>query len=1021
MKAIKKLTAWFALLTMILCMIPASGMTVSAASDNVVVNTWNELRNALQSSEELTVEVPYGTKIEHSLSSDPTDDEIHIVGKKKLKLDGEIHIYNDPDKGVFNLNDSNADLTIGGYCGEITCYLETTAASYLGNMFYLTDGKLTLSGNSFLTMDYRYYADDKFLAQQSVVGGTGGEVIVDGAYLAGSTIFGEGIDFTFKNGSIGCATDEYASYKNTDLYMISGSATFEGCSFERGILVDPASDATLIMGDDAVCIDFTDKSENADHTDVVLGKTCAFVRFGFAKMTPEMPALSSNYELGTFCRGEEPYISAITPRQNHGLGELLRLVAEIDVYHDGDSYYSKQTSISETLDFDLQNVPAGRYDVYYRLLIEFNGMTVRTKTFRYVVYITDEIAHVDLTLDKTDMDSLSVLQDYAGVSNIKWYEKSKTNNTWTENPATLRDGYTYAVEFSMLSIGNNHTFSSGYTVAINGDAATSLGNGRWRYEYTKTGYLTRIEMYDIQRPAPGQTPDFTAHKDNPPHASYELVWTPYTDGEIGEPLTASDTFEPDTPYLLQVILTADDNYEFDYYTPANGAYAYINNKEALTVSYPENTASKIVAYMIYHTSYCISQVDLTDLQYPIPGKTPDTDICYRYEDNRFRSVSYTDNSDIEWYYETNPGTSAAGFAKLDGKFKSDRRHQAYVQLQAEEYAWFATDNQGDLAITAYFDGEPMAFAYSTDAYTDDGAVNTIEIARTFELANTVDGVFIDGMALTDGLYLDSDHWGIQTEDTVDKDAGYAYYQDGVLTLHNFSWDACGDYNAIDSYKPLTIRTEGTSQLTSVANGLSSTNTLTLTGDGQLNLYGDSYGMFTMGDITVENGTWIVKSETDYGTGLWLYDSLTVNNGTLDIYGADMGLYGDDYPSVNVNGGTLIARADRDYAIAWCDVSTANGAKTTVGMNTDGSGAALWDGTTDFIDCSYVKITFESDILLGDYDQNGIINMRDVMQLYKDFSVGKAMTDYQKAAGDYDQNGTINMRDVLSLYKFISGK
>jgi len=1022
----KRMKRWLAVLLCVALLggvMPLSLTATAETETRVYPTTWEELRTALQASGEATVVIPEGVVIERTFDHvlEYIDDvKITVNGKKTLELYGEIHFYNGLFvDGLFNLNSADTELTVDGHNGTIVYHLYNTEdpLHWRGDMFYLTAGRLNLSGKSYLEVDY-YCAQstETTVYNQAVVGGTGGEVIVYDAYLSGNTIIGRGIDFTFKKGTLygKSMNDPAPSFRNVDLYMQSGSATFDGCGFDRGIGEAPDSTATLRMRAD-VCVDINDKTAEADKDYIVKNRPCAFFNLGFAEMTPEMPALSTNYELDNLYLGEPFEISARSLNQNAGYGEDVKVVSEMEVFRDGEQIAIESSRYSNvTFAFDFAEAVPGRYDVFFQNDIVNHGVTVRTELFRYVVNVVGEIGHIDLSLDKTDRESLTSLSAYAGLSDIKWYEKSQTGNTWTADPSVLRDGYTYAVEFSVLSIGGTYPFKSGYTVSVNGDAATYLGNGRWRFEYLKTGYLTRIELYDIALPAPGQHPDFIADKDNPPYSSYEIRWTPMIDGEFGEPMTANDTFKADMPYLLEVILTADDGFEFDYYTDGNGSYADINRQEA-SIYYPEaGNRSKIIAYKYYHTSRCISNIELRDVQYPIPGKTPDTNVVTG--SSRTRTVPYANGSDIDWYYETNPGTSAAGFAHLDGTFKSDRRHQAYVTLETESDYWFATDREGKAVVEVTFDGKPMAFAYATD--TDSGyGCNEIEAACTFERAQEVDGVFVDGMWLQDGLYLDNDHWGVQTEDTVDKSNGYAYYNDGVLTLHNFDWETDGDYNAIDSYRPLTIRAEGESYLPTGANGIVAADTLVLAGDGILHLYTDGEGVFAMDDVTVESGTWTVE---DIGyDGLWLYSSLTVNGGTLDVYGPQCGINGDDFPPVTVNGGTLIARAAVDCAIGWCDTEIADGAKVTVGTY-DSDTLAPWDGVTDFAEYAYVEIAFEGDVLLGDLNFDGTVNMMDALLLYGGTGGARNLTAEQAAVADVSGDGTVNMMDALLLYKVASG-
>ncbi len=1011
----KRIISLFMIVALLCSVVPLS-VTVSA-ENTVEVDSWEELRDALQSSGEATVIVPENVTIERTFDHvlEYIDDlKITVNGKKTLELYGEIHFYNGLFiNGLFNLNSADTELTVAGDSGTIVYHLYNTQdpLHWRGDMFYLTAGKLILGGNSYLEVDY-YCAKTTVttIYNQAVVGGTGGEVILNNAYLSGNTIIGQGIDFTFKKGTLygKSMSNPAPSFHNVDLYMQSGSAAFNGCGFDRGIEEARDSTATLTMGAD-ICVDIDDKTTDADKDYIVKNRPCAFFNIGFAKMTPEMPALSTNYELDNLYLGETLEISAMSLNQNTGYGENVKAVSEMEVLHDGEQITIESSRYSNVeFTFDFADAAPGRYDVFYCVHIVNNGLTVRTKNFRYVVNVIDEIGHVDLSLDKTNMDSLTSLSEYAGLSNIVWYEQNKTTGTWTQNPTSLRDTYTYAVEFSLLSIGGTRSFKNNYTVSVNGDAATYLGNGRWRFEYFKTGYLTRIEMYDIALPAPGQHPDFIAHKDNPPYSSYEIRWTPCEDGEFGEPMTADDTFKSDTLYLLEVILTADDGYEFDYYTDGNGSYADINRESASVYYLEPGNRSKIEAYTYYNTAYCISDVALYDIQYPIPGKMPDTDVMT----NDPVGASEGDTQ-IEWSFEN---TGGAGFSTLEGRFKADRRHMAIVKLDTDADYWFATDNQGDLAVNVTFDGEPMNFAYATD--TDSGyGCNEIEAARTYERASTVDGVFIDGRWLTDGMYLDSDHWGVQTEETVNKEAGYAYYNGGVLTLHDFEWETWGDYNAVDSYNPLTIRAEGESSLRSNANGIVTNNTLTLEGDGSLHLNSNGEGVFAMGDVAVESGIWTVE-DAKYD-GLWLFSSLTVNGGTLDVYGPQCGINGDDFPPVTVNGGTLIARAAVDCAIGWCDTEIADGAKVTVGTY-DSDTLAPWDGVTDFAEYVYVEIAFESDVLLGDVNLDGTVNMRDVLRLYQHINGNAALTDAQAlTAADMDGNHAVNMRDALALFQKVS--
>ncbi len=616
------------------------------------------------------------------------------------------------------------------------------------------------------------------------------------------------------------------------------------------------------------------------------------------------------------------------------------------------------------------------------------------------------------------------------IDSIEWETKDGTKLTDSD---TFQVGTQYVAYVRVSPVYPYTEIVDKPTVTVNGSSDPYSGlddsgfvvNGKGSYATVAmlfdavkaTNSLSVVDYADaeeVMRPAPGQRPDFTASIESAYTQFGGITWCELDEnGAVVGTLEPSDTFKKDTVYRLEVRLTAPAGRKISLDNRTN----YLNG-EPTDYYYLSDTA--VVLYAEYDTANCITELNLGDIQYPIPGKTPDTNVVFTEgQENTISTIPYTGDTDIDWYYETNPGTAVAGFSRLDGKFKADRRHQAYVQLQTDNDAWFATDNEGNLAVNITFDRKTIDFCYTIDTDLADGAVNSLEAARTYERASTVDGVFIDGMWLTDGVYLDSDHWGVQTEETVDKEAGYAYYENGVLTLHDFNWTTQGDYNGIDSYKPLTICAEGETYLESYSNGIATNDTLTLEGDGKVEVYSNSEGIFAMGDVTVESGIWTVE-DAKYD-GLWLYSSLTVNGGTLDVYGPQCGINGDDFPPVTVNGGTLIARAAVDCAIGWCDTEIADGAKVTVGTY-DSDTPAPWDGVTDFAEYAYVKIAFESDVLLGDVNLDGTVNMRVVLRLYQHINGNAALTDAQAlTAADMDGNHAVNMRDALALFQKVSGR
>ncbi len=628
------------------------------------------------------------------------------------------------------------------------------------------------------------------------------------------------------------------------------------------------------------------------------------------------------------------------------------------------------------------------------------------------------------------------LMPFAEITEIVWYE----NGNVMAATDTFKKGNRYTVTYSVESfdaytfeqtavirgsLNGNETIYNGYegatgiVVAVSDDGQSAAVN--WAYgelgDTAYTGVTDFVEIGELMRPAPEQSPDFDVTIDSPYTQFGGVTWYELDDnGYRMNALTPNDCFKKNTVYRAEICVLPSQGRSINI----DSRGAVLNGEDATYYYLP---GEAVIVYAEYDTANCITTLQIGDIQYPLPGKTPDTNIVFfGGQENLVTAVPYDANdTQIDWYYETNPGTAVAGFSRLDGKFKTDRRHQAYVQIQTLDDAWFATDNDGKLAVDAYADGVPMDFAYVTDTYLTDGAVNMLEAACTYELAKNADGVFVDGMWLRDGFYLDSNHWGVQTEDTVDKDAGYAYYNDGVLTLHDFAWETRTDYDAVASYHPLTVHIEGGSEMITAAVGINTGKALTLTGDkdASLTLMADQYGIFVNNTLTVNSGNWYISADTY--DGVWLYSDFTMNGGHFEVYGETSGIYGDDWPRLTVSGGKLIATSPNDNAIAFCTENFADGMKVQVSTDIC-SGAAAWDGVTSLADYAYVSVEKPSGVLLGDVDLNGTVNTRDALRLYQHTSNRTLLTDPAAlAAADVDGSGGVNMRDALALFQQVSGR
>ncbi|MBQ4617879.1 MAG: hypothetical protein IJB27_05845 [Clostridia bacterium] len=911
----KRMLSLLLVATMMLTAMPLSAWSVSADGATAEVDSWYELREALQSPTITDVYVPQNVTIEQTFDAEKqTEDDwrIDVCGTKHLTVDGTVSFTGSVnDTGLICLWESSSTLTVDG--NGVLCYQLRHGPHgdgiiiEEGNLFYLSGGTLTVRDNVQLLVKCAWL-DAAHTFRQSVIAGVRGNVNVEGGMLSSHTMFVEGTKWTISGGFL-----EGAGQYDCDLRVHSGSVKVSGGAFSGGIYYSGQS-VVLEKGMNFIT------TAGTYHETIPVDEPGFVWSCGFAAQNPAPDDGAFITNLGHFSTGTNyPIAFSANPIGYQSPNWDFTLEAQLSVYdRDGNLVTTVTAEGSSMLTYNLQALPSGTYTLVEAVILK-NGKT----------------------------EVLSCID-------------------------------TFSV-----------ALSSSYDPMI------------------------RAEIYELQRPTPGQTPDFEVVKDNPPYSEVTAVnWYPMKGKTKGAAMSASDTFRGYTVYRAEITLQAQSGHTFKLDDAS--AYVWINDAYQ-SYYYPDpSDRTTVVVYAEYNTANCITDVQIYDVQYPIAGKTPDTTAM-----SEPYGTAVIEGEDVEWYYETNPGTAVAGFAKLDGKFKSDRRHQAYVDIQTEDGRWFATDKNGKLLVNVTFDGVPVDFSYSTDSRLDDGAVNTIEAACTYDLAKNVDGIFVGGLWLQNDRYVSTLQYGVRTEDTVNKDNGYAYYKDGVLTLHGFEWWTDGDYNAVDSYRALTVKAEGESWLrSSKAYGFSTAEPLTLTGDGETIVYCAYAAVFAMDTLTVQSGTWDLCSELY--EGVWLFGDMTMNGGYVEAYGPNSGLYGDDFPTVTINGGTLIAGSDRDHAIGWCDVEIADNAMVKVNSEPDMATAYTWDGVTSFDEYAYVEIALENEVLLGDMNFDGALNTMDALLLFGCVNGAREMTTAQEAVADYTEDGNINMMDALRLFKTVSG-
>ena len=190
----------------------------------------------------------------------------------------------------------------------------------------------------------------------------------------------------------------------------------------------------------------------------------------------------------------------------------------------------------------------------------------------------------------------------------------------------------------------------------------------------------------------------------------------------------------------------------------------------------------------------------------------------------------------------------------------------------------------------------------------------------------IDGLYFGEILVSDGQYLDNN--GNVTSSQPDD--GYAYFEDHVLTLHNFTYegngkeyfDVCGGlYTETD----LTIVLEGTNKI-HCRNGDAihmACCSLTIQGDGELTVIADDNNDgidVNGGDLVIESGTIFIEA-TDHGIEMF-GDLLTINGGNFIINAGDDGM--DIDGDIVINGGVFDINAEDNGIDGYYDIDINDG-------------------------------------------------------------------------------------------------
>ena len=237
---------------------------------------------------------------------------------------------------------------------------------------------------------------------------------------------------------------------------------------------------------------------------------------------------------------------------------------------------------------------------------------------------------------------------------------------------------------------------------------------------------------------------------------------------------------------------------------------------------------------------------------------------------------------------------------------------------------------------AKFDVEAAQEVTAADKYTDElGEYDKTKLETySYISVSEIADVWVDDVAMFDGDYLKDDE--VVTTKTKPAD-NYAYYYNGVLTLHNYSCEGIGyryDNNnnaAIYAVDDLKVVLEGKSTIRATntnadPNGITGAKSVTISGDGILNLEADQYGISSVsGNVTIESGTLNVTAGSD---GIHSAVDAAINGGTVDIDANGNGIYSDN--NAAIAGGTVTIDAAKDGVYAVKEAAFNGGNATIVG-------------------------------------------------------------------------------------------
>ena len=321
-----------------------------------------------------------------------------------------------------------------------------------------------------------------------------------------------------------------------------------------------------------------------------------------------------------------------------------------------------------------------------------------------------------------------------------WWDK--TDQKRVDFDDTFQAGHVYMVtiaitanegyEFSVTSKG-----SPNLTGTVNGKEAKFYGIQNQdskkdvvvdlTFDELKAEEISEVKVIGIVPPAHGEKATFlpsvvgkgySINKDytspDSKHFKEGVRWMDLTAG--GSVNTDNGTFIGGHTYRVDVMLTANPGYAFAVDSSNKILVAGTLNGENAEISGMagfEHSSVVVVSYTFECASKIITSVAITGVTPPVAGQSPVYEAVTNSKDYSYKSNQNDDygvHNGVCWADET----EAEVFFYPDGKFVAGHSYNCEVVLVANEGCEFATDSDGNVAVTGTLNGnkaEPMDYVY----------------------------------------------------------------------------------------------------------------------------------------------------------------------------------------------------------------------------------------------------------------------------------------------------------------------